>query len=154
MIWRIASVRRGMRMTLIFLLSLVWASFFVTFIGVLLYCSPVEANWETYLALEGKAPLRKHSCYDRLEPHSYCDDNYHGHRLCNASRCAAERGVNLTTVQAHNGGAGGGDWEQLHGGDSAEVPLSPWKKPAEGIGMDCSYAVELEPVQRSEATTR
>lgn len=55
MIWRIASVRRGMRITLIFLLSLVWASFFVTFIGVLLYCSPVEANWETHLVLEGKA---------------------------------------------------------------------------------------------------
>ena len=66
---------------------------------------------------------------------------------------AAERGVTLTTVQA-NGGAGGGDWEQLHYGDSDEVPLSPWKKPAEGIRMDCSYAVELEPVQRSEAATK
>lgn len=66
---------------------------------------------------------------------------------------AADRGVNLTTVQT-KGGAAGGDWEQLHDGDSDEVPLSPWKKPTEGIRMDCTYAVELEPVQQSEATTK
>lgn len=71
---------------------------------------------------------------------------------------AADRGVNLTTVQA-NGGAGGGEWEQLHDGDSDEVPLSPWKKPegsqpAEGIRMDCTYTVELEPVERGEPITK
>lgn len=59
------------------------------------------------------------------------------------------RSVNITTVQA-TGGARGGDWEQLHDGDSDEVPLSPWKKPAEGIRMDCGSAIELEPVQRGE----
>lgn len=64
----------------------------------------------------------------------------------------ADRSVNITTVQA-TGGARGGDWEQLHDGDSDEVPLSPWKKPAEGIRMDCGSAVELEPVQRGEART-
>lgn len=65
----------------------------------------------------------------------------------------AERGVNLTTVQA-NGGAGCGHWEQLHDDESDEVPLSPWKKPAEGIRMDCTYSVDLEPVQQSEATPK
>lgn len=65
---------------------------------------------------------------------------------------APDRGVNLTTVQA-NGGAPGGDWEQLHDGDSDEVPLSPWKKPAEGIRMDTSNAVELEPVHTGETRT-
>lgn len=65
---------------------------------------------------------------------------------------AADQGVNLTTVQAP-GSAGGGDWEQLHDGDSDEVPLSPWKKPAEGARMDCGSAVELEPVQQGEART-
>lgn len=71
---------------------------------------------------------------------------------------ATDRSVNLTTVQA-NGGAGGGDWEQLHDGDSDEVPLSPWKKPTgskppEDIRMDYTYAVELEPVERGEAGTK
>lgn len=71
---------------------------------------------------------------------------------------AADRGVNLTTVQA-NGDSPGGEWEQLHDGDSDEVPLSPWKKPegsqpAEGIRMDCTYAVELEPVERGEPITK
>lgn len=65
---------------------------------------------------------------------------------------AADRSVNITTVQA-TGGGGGGDWEQLHDGDSDEVPLSPWKKPAEGTRMDCGSAVELEPVERGEART-
>lgn len=74
---------------------------------------------------------------------------------------AGDRGVNLTTAQATGGtGGGGGEWEQLHDGDSDEVPLSPWRKPvgsspaAEGIRMDCSYAVELEPVNRGETGTK
>lgn len=49
MIWRIGMVRRGVRVTLALLLGLVWASFLVTFAGVLLYCAPVEANWDASL---------------------------------------------------------------------------------------------------------
>ncbi|KAL2288332.1 hypothetical protein FJTKL_04376 [Diaporthe vaccinii] len=271
MIWRIASVRRGMRMTLIFLLSLVWASFFVTFIGVLLYCSPVEANWETHLVLEGKArcgsiaamiglshtatvttiitdigcamlpgvllwktqmksqaklevfalmsvasitiarapfisryekpedDLKYYigfivlssnietgvgcvaSClpamrrlYMRITKKETSENkrsnpqgtgsviitiggggggsSSRGRKQKGMFSSVADRSVNITTVQA-TGGARGGDWEQLHDGDSDEVPLSPWKKPAEGIRMDRGSAVELEPVQRGEART-
>ncbi|ROW07897.1 hypothetical protein VMCG_03517 [Cytospora schulzeri] len=54
-IWRIASVRRGMSIAVYFLFGLVWASFVVTFVGMLLYCTPIRANWETSLVLEGKA---------------------------------------------------------------------------------------------------
>lgn len=54
-IWRIASVRRGMAFAVCFLFGLVWTSFIVTFVGMLLYCSPIRANWEPGLVLEGKA---------------------------------------------------------------------------------------------------
>lgn len=54
-IWRIASVRRGMAAAVCCLFGLVWASFVVTFVGMLLYCDPIRANWETRLVLEGKA---------------------------------------------------------------------------------------------------
>ena len=53
-IYRISNVRRGARITVYCLFGLVWASFLVTFIGVLLYCDPIRANWETSLILEGK----------------------------------------------------------------------------------------------------
>lgn len=46
MMWRIGSVRREVRLTLYVLLGLVWASFLVSLVGVLLYCSPVAANWD------------------------------------------------------------------------------------------------------------
>lgn len=49
MVWRIGKTRKAIRVTLYFLLGLVWASFLVTFIGILLFCSPVEANWNTAL---------------------------------------------------------------------------------------------------------
>ncbi|CAN8097806.1 unnamed protein product [Discula destructiva] len=49
MIWRIGNQRKAVRVTLYFLLGLVWASFLVTFVGVLLFCSPIEANWNTSL---------------------------------------------------------------------------------------------------------
>ncbi|ROW14223.1 hypothetical protein VPNG_04225 [Cytospora leucostoma] len=48
-IWRIANVRHCMRVTVYVLFGLVWASFLVTFIGMLLYCSPIQANWDTSL---------------------------------------------------------------------------------------------------------
>ncbi|KAJ4259001.1 hypothetical protein NW762_008089 [Fusarium torreyae] len=37
------------------LFGLTWASFCVTFFGILTFCRPVEANWNTALVLEGKA---------------------------------------------------------------------------------------------------
>lgn len=37
------------------LLALTWASFCVTFFGILTFCRPVEANWYPKLVLEGKA---------------------------------------------------------------------------------------------------
>lgn len=52
---RIAKTKRGMEIALWCLLCVVWASFFVTFIGVLLFCRPVQASWDTSLVLAGKA---------------------------------------------------------------------------------------------------
>ncbi|WZH44176.1 hypothetical protein QYS62_005194 [Fusarium acuminatum] len=37
------------------LFALTWASFCVTFFGILLFCRPIEGNWNTALVLEGKA---------------------------------------------------------------------------------------------------
>ncbi|EXM17944.1 hypothetical protein RAB80_005470 [Fusarium oxysporum f. sp. vasinfectum] len=37
------------------LFALTWASFCVTFFGILTFCRPVEGNWNTALVLEGKA---------------------------------------------------------------------------------------------------
>ncbi|PSR79899.1 hypothetical protein BD289DRAFT_374923 [Coniella lustricola] len=37
------------------LLGLTWASFCVTFFGILTFCRPIEANWNTALVTEGKA---------------------------------------------------------------------------------------------------
>ncbi|KUI70258.1 hypothetical protein VM1G_05934 [Cytospora mali] len=54
-IWRIAHVRHSMRITVYSLFGLVWASFIVTFVGMLLYCMPIQANWDTSLLLEHKA---------------------------------------------------------------------------------------------------
>lgn len=48
-LWRIGSHRKNVRITLYFLMALVIMSFLVTFIGVLLFCSPIEANWDTSL---------------------------------------------------------------------------------------------------------
>lgn len=56
-IWRISSVRHSMRVTVYFLFGLVWASFLVTFVGMLLYCSPIRANWDTSLVLSGKGKV-------------------------------------------------------------------------------------------------
>lgn len=82
------------------------------------------------------------------------DSSSRGRKQRGMFSSAADRSVNLTTVQA-TGGAEGGDWEQLHDGDSDEVPLSPWKKPAEGTRKDSGSTVdlELEPVQQGEART-
>lgn len=67
-----------------------------------------------------------------------------------------DRGVTLATVQVTSGAGGGGEWEQLHDGDSDEAPLSPWKastgsKPPGGIRIECTYAVEVQPVKGDEA---
>jgi hypothetical protein len=65
-----------MPMALMFLHKYSAWDFLVTSIGVLLYCSPVEANLETHLVLEGKArcgTLKAYlgmylcSCHDRLD---------------------------------------------------------------------------------------
>ncbi|KAH8651278.1 hypothetical protein BX600DRAFT_100885 [Xylariales sp. PMI_506] len=44
-----------MRFAVWSLLALTWASFCVTFFGILTFCRPVEANWNTALVTEGKA---------------------------------------------------------------------------------------------------
>lgn len=42
---RIASTNNAYRISIFTLLGLTWASFLVTFIGILLYCKPISANW-------------------------------------------------------------------------------------------------------------
>jgi hypothetical protein len=53
-ILRIASTRKALRISVYVLLGLTWASFFVTFIGSLLYCQPTEALWNVELLLSGE----------------------------------------------------------------------------------------------------
>lgn len=53
-IMRIAGTRKGLRISIYVLLGLTWASFFVTFIGTLLYCRPTEAMWRIDLVLSGE----------------------------------------------------------------------------------------------------
>lgn len=52
---RIASTNKGYRISIWILLGLIIATFLTTFIGILLLCSPVEANWNTSLVTAGKA---------------------------------------------------------------------------------------------------
>jgi hypothetical protein len=54
-IMRIASTKMNLRVTVYCLLAVTWASFFITFIGTLLYCQPVSAIWNPMLVLTGKA---------------------------------------------------------------------------------------------------
>ncbi|KAI1847117.1 hypothetical protein JX266_006992 [Neoarthrinium moseri] len=56
---RIGSAKDSLRIAVRVLLAITWASFTVTFVGVLLYCRPIEANWDVSLILEGKG-----SCAD------------------------------------------------------------------------------------------
>lgn len=44
-IMRIASQKMNMRLTVYALLFVTWASFFITFVGTLLYCQPVSGIW-------------------------------------------------------------------------------------------------------------
>lgn len=53
-IQRIASTRKGLIYTVWALLAVTWASFFVTFLGTLLYCQPVAAIWTPALILSGE----------------------------------------------------------------------------------------------------
>jgi hypothetical protein len=54
-IMRIASNKVNLRITVYALLAVTWASFFITFIGTLTYCNPVNAIWQPMLILTGKA---------------------------------------------------------------------------------------------------
>ena len=53
-IQRIASTRTALINTVWVLLAVTWASFFVTFLGTLLYCRPVAAIWTPTLILSGE----------------------------------------------------------------------------------------------------
>jgi len=60
-ILRIASNKVNLRIAVYTLLAVTWASFFITFIGTLLYCRPVRAIWNISLVLTGKgtcAPVK------------------------------------------------------------------------------------------------
>ncbi|KAH5251997.1 hypothetical protein HBI82_039470 [Parastagonospora nodorum] len=60
-ILRIASNKVNLRISVYVLLAVTWASFFITFIGTLLYCQPVNAIWDISLILGGKgkcAPVK------------------------------------------------------------------------------------------------
>ncbi|KAK8061690.1 hypothetical protein PG994_008056 [Apiospora phragmitis] len=54
-LWRIASTNKTYRVCILLLLAIIVGNFLTTFIGVLLLCSPVEANWNTALVAQGKA---------------------------------------------------------------------------------------------------
>ncbi|KAF1916849.1 hypothetical protein BDU57DRAFT_595411 [Ampelomyces quisqualis] len=54
-ILRIASTKINLRITVYVLLFVTWASFFITFIGTLLYCHPVRAIWTPMLVITGQA---------------------------------------------------------------------------------------------------
>jgi hypothetical protein len=51
---RIGKTKPSMRIAVWSLLAITWASFIVTFVGVLLFCRPIEANWDTSLILSGQ----------------------------------------------------------------------------------------------------
>ncbi|KAF1941458.1 cytochrome P450 [Clathrospora elynae] len=51
---RIASTKINLRIAVYVLLAITWASFFITFVGTLLYCRPVETMWTPALAISGK----------------------------------------------------------------------------------------------------
>ncbi|KAK8043383.1 hypothetical protein PG993_005813 [Apiospora rasikravindrae] len=54
-LFRIASTNKTYRFCIILLLAIIVGNFLTTFIGVLMLCSPVEANWNTALVAQGKA---------------------------------------------------------------------------------------------------
>lgn len=51
---RIATTMPKLRMAIYALMGLIIATFLATFIGVLLLCRPVEANWDTSIVAEGR----------------------------------------------------------------------------------------------------
>ncbi|KAK1997560.1 hypothetical protein LX36DRAFT_657422 [Colletotrichum falcatum] len=53
-IQRIITNDRGLRVTVWVLLGVTWASFFITFVGTLLYCSPTYALWTPSMLLSGE----------------------------------------------------------------------------------------------------
>lgn len=53
-IYRISVATTGFRIAVWCLLFVLWASFFVTFVGTLLYCRPVQAIWNIDLILNGE----------------------------------------------------------------------------------------------------
>ncbi|KAJ8111310.1 hypothetical protein OPT61_g6065 [Boeremia exigua] len=54
-IQRIASTKKMLVYSVWALLVITWASFFITFLGTLLYCRPVRAIWTPMLILSGEA---------------------------------------------------------------------------------------------------
>jgi hypothetical protein len=51
---RIANTQKPLRIAVWSLLVITWSSFIVTFVGVLLFCRPIEANWNTALIAAGE----------------------------------------------------------------------------------------------------
>ncbi|KAK1988214.1 hypothetical protein LZ30DRAFT_700019 [Colletotrichum cereale] len=51
---RIITNDKGLRITVWVLLGVTWASFFITFVGTLLYCSPTYAMWTPSMLLSGE----------------------------------------------------------------------------------------------------
>ncbi|ORY58874.1 uncharacterized protein BCR38DRAFT_527394 [Pseudomassariella vexata] len=52
---RIADTQTLYRVAVYVLLGITWTSFLVTFIGVLVFCRPIEGNWKASLVLSGEA---------------------------------------------------------------------------------------------------
>ncbi|KAF3001295.1 hypothetical protein E8E13_004815 [Curvularia kusanoi] len=62
-IQRIASTQKALVYTVWVLLGITWASFFITFLGTLLYCQPVNTIWTPALALSGEGKCAKVSTF-------------------------------------------------------------------------------------------
>lgn len=62
-IQRIASTQKALVYTVWVLLGITWASFFITFLGTLLYCQPVNTIWTPALALSGEGKCAEVSTF-------------------------------------------------------------------------------------------
>ncbi|KAJ6444538.1 integral membrane protein [Purpureocillium lavendulum] len=65
-IYRISVATTGFRVAVWCLLFVLWASFFVTFVGTLLYCRPVQAIWDVSLLLSGEGTCAPASTFIAL----------------------------------------------------------------------------------------
>lgn len=92
-LYRIASAQKLYRIAVLALLGLTICTFFVTFVGVLLLCRPVSANWNTSLIAAGKGECSSQSAMIAL---SYMST---GSTILTDMACAVFPGIMLYRTQ-------------------------------------------------------